>query len=350
MPAFVLFSEMGQELCSCAGDSTWHTDGDLKPRSSSTLDVALSSRQARAPPPLPSSSPPTGTTPLSTSLWFACEAGELETVKRLVGRGAPVNHAPEDDELARPPLVVAIEQGHSIIVRYLASLPQILIDTPCGDGATPLFVACEIGDLELAQFLHAKGAKITVPNKQNQTPFHAAAEAGQLEVLRWLSTCGAKATGRDARQRTPLFAAVCHGQLTVVRYLCEGHGCDPDERDADCRTALWAACALGQLEEASYLLSLGATLEARDIDGRTPLLFAAESGNADVLRWCLAHGAHRDAVDNEGSNAEVRAITLAFRISRVRDGRTSLSQALAIANGHTACVQLLLPELRPSSS
>ena len=80
---------------------------------------------------------------------------------------------------------------------------------------------------------------------------------------------------------------------------------------------------LGQLEEASYLLSLGATLEARDVDGRTPLLFASESGNADVLRWCLAHGAARDAVDNEGSNAE----------------------ALAMANGNDACVQLLMPEL-----
>ena len=48
-----------------------------------------------------------------------------------------------------------------------------------------------------------------------------------------------------------------------------------------------------------------------------------EPGNADVLRWCLAHGAARDAVDNEGSNAE----------------------ALAMANGNDACVQLLMPEL-----
>ena len=103
--------------------------------------------------------------------------------------------------------------------------------------------------------------------------------------------------------------------------MCEGHGLDPDERDADGRTALWAACALGQLEEASYLLSLGATLEARDVDGRTPLLFAAEAGNADVVRWCLAHGAVRDVVDNEGSSAEVRPIARRALEEIARRGR-----------------------------
>ena len=61
-------------------------------------------------------------------------------------------------------------------------------------GETPMYVACQSGNLEVCQWLFEVGAKADISTADNDgwTPVHTACKSGNLELCQWLFDNGAK--------------------------------------------------------------------------------------------------------------------------------------------------------------
>ena len=82
--------------------------------------------------------------------YTACFDGNLDEVQRIV-QGNP------DLELNRvihggTAFAAAVQNSHVDVVRYLAGLGADM-ETPIHDGATPAFIACYRGNVEIVRFL-----------------------------------------------------------------------------------------------------------------------------------------------------------------------------------------------------
>ncbi len=119
-------------------------------------------------------------------------------------------------------------------------------------ATTPLIVAVQARNLEIAGFLLSRGADVNAPDAGG-TPLHYAVET-----------------------RTGISG------IDILRLLLE-QGAVVDKRNDAGETPLLRAAAGGKLEEASLLLASGADPNAADDRGRTPLSVARQSGNKKMM-------------------------------------------------------------------
>jgi ankyrin repeat protein len=144
-----------------------------------------------------------------------------------------------------------------------------------------LQIAAEMGDLEIAKLLLAKGADPAFPAK-GKSPLHEAALHGHTEVAKLLLATGL---------RHDIFSAVALGEIDLVR---RGLSADPSRAlrsDGADRTPMDYAAANGQLEIAKLLLDNGAPV-VRDKRSRldTPLHRAIARQDVAMAELLLAAG------------------------------------------------------------
>ncbi len=160
-----------------------------------------------------------------------------------------------------------------------------------GDGMTPLHLAAERGDHELAMSLLKAGADpAAVTRIGRYTPLHVAAKGGHHLVVRALVDARADVSALTTTGAAPLHFAAASGSSETVKILLE-HGADVNVREPQ-----W---------------------------GQTPLMFAAASGRTEVVTVLLAHGAdaratakvvdisarnRQDSAESRERNARVAAI------------------------------------------
>ncbi|KAK3313167.1 ankyrin repeat-containing domain protein [Apodospora peruviana] len=169
-----------------------------------------------------------------TLLVKACESGDARLVDLLLRHHADPR---EPDQLGMQAIHHAAKNGHQKCVEQLLRCETYRVDLNCTDnnGATPLihaamkghdflikflvyydnrngagadwnradkfgsnafYVACGMGHLCCAIYLHGLGADINLPNKNMKTPLHIAARMGHDHTVLWLLRMGAK---KDAR-------------------------------------------------------------------------------------------------------------------------------------------------------
>lgn len=123
-------------------------------------------------------------------------------------------------------------------------------------------------DLEMAEYLHDKGAAIDEPDAVGRTPLHEAAGAGEAAIARWLLKEGAKVDRKDMQGRTPLHNAIMGGSREITVMFLDA-GADPNVRDNFQDTPLIQACNKGIDEIAKVLVEKGADPLLKDQEGRT---------------------------------------------------------------------------------
>jgi ankyrin repeat protein len=174
------------------------------------------------------------------------------------------------------PLINSIFAGISVdILRYLVKeLGADAKEARLKDGATPLYVAAQIGDLSSVQFL----AK---------------------ELCADVNQAGANET-------MPLYVAARRGHLAVVRCLVKEHGAEVNQGKEDSSTPLFIAAQNGNLAVVRLLVKeLGADVNKAKQNGVTPLMVAAICEHEDVVTFLIKYGANVKDSGDYGTAADI---------------------------------------------
>lgn len=199
--------------------------------------------------------------PLAIDLTAAIHAGDLNILRRLIGRRAGLasarmigRHGPEGGW--RTPLHVAADwpgyfPAAAEAVGYLLEAgADPNADTGGERPETPLHWAASIDDVEVAAVLIDAGARLDTPGGSIGTPLDNAVGYGCWHVARLLVASGAPV---DA-----LWQAAALGLLMRMEELLAAHSLVQEDLDH----AFWQACHGGQRRAAERLLAAGADIAA----------------------------------------------------------------------------------------
>jgi ankyrin repeat protein len=238
---------------------------------------------------------PKGETPLQA----ASRRGNEELAKILVGMGANVNAAPEQDCLEyyrMTALQGAAYSGKFEVVRFLVEKGADVNAPPAElGGMTALQAAARNGSLEVVQFLLQHGADIDsdVAEDEGQSVLLAAVHTGDIKLVQFLIDEGADVNAESAWYcgHTPLEAAVKSGDIELVRLLLD-HKVDPNAHGTE---TLLAAAHTASYDIVKLLLYHGADVNKADEDGRTAIEHMVYYGkwDFDVIELLLEHGANK---------------------------------------------------------
>ena len=172
-------------------------------------------------------------------------------------------------------------------------------EIPVNPAVDALLGAAEMGDVNACRILvteHGVPADAVDPN-DGYTPLLVAAEEGNVDVAEFLLDAKARVNKVDKLGRTPVYAAAVVGQPEIITFLIQ-RGADPTITDLDGRTPIWAACAVRQTKAATALLrasqkrGLDLDLNHRDPCGLTAFEFASKRGYNDILHFLRKNGAY----------------------------------------------------------
>ena len=136
------------------------------------------------------------------------------------------------------------------------ALLESQINKPNAMGKTPLWEACERGELDRAIQLLDSGANLAIRNGNGVTPLWIAAQNGKIAVVEELLKRGADVSIPHHNGITPLWIACQEGHEEVVRQLLE-RGADPNTQGFHGCSPLWAACQAGCEKIVTLLLEKG---------------------------------------------------------------------------------------------
>ena len=214
----------------------------------------------------------------------ACKAGELETVRDSLTQGADPNAV---DQYGWPPVVGAAFYGHVAVCQVLINADANL-EARAPDGATPLCIAAQQGNAELAALLLAHRAAVDAPRpKYGDTPLCIAAQQGNAEVAALLLKHGAAVDAADNNGQTPLSMAAQLGHPELVALLVD-NGADVHRVNSLGANAVWLGAFSGNAGVVRTLLLLGVDLAIKtnpDIGEQanmTPLDIARHKGHAEI--------------------------------------------------------------------
>ncbi|MCY3974319.1 MAG: ankyrin repeat domain-containing protein [Simkaniaceae bacterium] len=281
-----------------------------------------------------------------TAFLYACREGNLEIAKLLRTSGRT-----EQSDVSRA-LVLAIEQGHTEIGRWLIASCDADVSRPDDSGTTPLMLASAKGRGEIIPVLVEHGAQVDEINREdnNVTALAYACGNGHKEIARMLLTeYQAKGTGKAFRR------AVRNEQTEIVQWLI-------DEKialsKADGGVAMKIACVSGYT--AIVRLLSDKNVPMADINkgdkGRTPFLHACENGRTEIAQ--LLYENNRDVVGETTMRGKSTALMLAAGGNHtetvrwlvetchinvhLKDGQGRGALAYATQRGHVRTVKQLL--------
>lgn len=212
---------------------------------------------------------------------LAAAARDARKVEHLLARGADPAGVSEHGRSALHVAALSPRSLRSLELLLAAGAP---VDQADAEGATPLWLAASLGNLEGAKALLRAGASVDrrAPGRDGSTPLLPAVTRGDRAMVGLLLEAGANWTqGADAWGSTALHEAAYTGDLDLVQTFLE-QGADPNSEDEDGRSALHyvAMQYFGDPSIGRVLRESGATSTLEDAHGQTPLSYAERDGFA----------------------------------------------------------------------
>lgn len=193
---------------------------------------------------------------LETSFWRGNP--DVSQIKAEVQKG---NNPSQFNRMSFDPVVLAINSDASAeALKYLLDQPGNDVNKLTHDARTYLHWAASKGNVEIMEYLIAKGAKANIQDSHGTTALNFAASAGQ--------------------------------QDTKVYDLCLANGADlkKDVSTEGANALLLAVASDKDFKVTDYFVSKGLSLNSTDAKGNNAFSYAARSGNIDMLKALLKKG------------------------------------------------------------
>jgi hypothetical protein len=143
-------------------------------------------------------------------------------------------------------------------------------------------------------------------NPQDKTVMHAACGTGNLEMVQWLHAKGVALKTRTTMGREPMHDACGSGNLELVKWM-QSQGVSIDVSNDFGINTMHVACKSGNLDCVRFLHSEGASLTDMDSGGGTPIMCAAagacsssEEASLAVVKWLHEKGVCLESKNNRG--------------------------------------------------
>jgi len=149
---------------------------------------------------------------------------------------------------------------HYVAETRQAEMPDF--NSVISDCATPLYMASQLGSVDLVSMLPAFDAEVNAACPNGQTPLYVASANGHAEIVERLLKAGANASAVYEGGVTALYAAAFNGHADVVRSLVSHGRATVDATTDDGRTALHSVVSGNHISTVDELLSSGADITA----------------------------------------------------------------------------------------
>lgn len=279
---------------------------------------------------------------LNYALLDACDHGDLDEVRRLLGRGADINARGLFDST---PLMRASSRGHAHVVQELISRGAD-VNARSWKGATALMDAARWSEnAEVIKVLLDRKGYVNAVDEDGSTALMDAARRGSLDFVTILFERKADIHAADKRGITALGTAAAENRRSVVEFLRK-HGAAYD---------IHSAAAVGDLNELKRYASNGGDVSVRDKPyGRSLLWWASKNGHLEVVGWLLDRKVDMEARGPNGETSlhaaamsghhEVVALLLdkGADIQAYSEGMEGTALHFACLHGRLKTVELLL--------
>lgn len=187
----------------------------------------------------------------------------------------------------------------SIFTRITAITLTVLVFSllvSCGKkiaSKDEIFYAAANGRLdEVKELIKADPDLISSKEEHGYTPLHLAVQEGQKDVAAYLLANKADINARENRNETPLHIAVVKDNKDMAEFLLKNNA-DINARGTNGWTPLHWAAALDHKDMAALLLANNADVNAKGSDGATPLYLAEFLSHKDIADLLRQHGGHK---------------------------------------------------------
>ncbi|HVE59835.1 MAG TPA: ankyrin repeat domain-containing protein [Pyrinomonadaceae bacterium] len=159
-------------------------------------------------------------------------------------------------------------------------------------------------DLEEVKDLIMRGENVNQKDENYSfiTPLFLAVENGNVEIAETLLNFRAKVNAKDGNKQTPLMRLDEDASPELVNVLIK-YGAKINLIDNDGNTALILASRSVKPEVLRLLINHSANLNAQNGEGRTALMEAADADNVENVRALLEAGASVNLTDKNGETA-----------------------------------------------
>nr|XP_019940320.1 PREDICTED: ankyrin repeat and SOCS box protein 2 isoform X1 [Paralichthys olivaceus] len=225
---------------------------------------------------------------------------------------------------------------------------------------TPLYKACELGNVDMVSLILTYGATVNQRCGQGWTALHEAVSRNSTEICEILIRAGAAINPPNTYSITPLTVAAQRGQMRALCHLI-GKGADVNIQTCDGVTALHEASKNGHKEIVAVLLSKNADANKPTNSGLLPLHIAAQYGHHEIvsllvsvtsrarlrhscispLHLAAEHNRHTVAAVLLKTGADVNATLAPSHSTQYADGRAT-ALYFAVANGSSKTAEVLL--------
>ncbi|XP_038664399.1 transient receptor potential cation channel subfamily A member 1b [Scyliorhinus canicula] len=265
---------------------------------------------------------------LHTPLHLALLGGKIETIQICIDSGAKIDFPEQKDKSTA--LHFACMQGAIEAVKLMLSKykgENDILHLLDGNRQTPLHKAATFDHSELVEYLIDQGTDMNMVDSECRTPLLWAASHGAWNTVEILVTRGANINLKNSVECNFLHLTVLQpkGLTNLSEEILQSVEVQElvNDREIDGCTPLHYVCRQGLTDSVAKMLTLKASPHLKTLDKKSSLHFAAGYGRLNTCKLLLQN-INKAKLLNEGD----------------AKGMTPLH--LAVQNGHTKVVQLLL--------